>query len=63
MKELLDKIKTVESKSIDLVMHAVLERYRELFPDWDINVISVDKCDDRNAQLDQIIDLVQKLKD
>ena len=63
MNQLIERIKTSDSDEIELIMQAVLVRYRELFPEWDVNVISLEKTMDRNAQLDQMIALIERLKD
>lgn len=61
--DLLERIKTAESEKINDLVTAVLARYRELFPDWDISIVSIEKNGDRNEQLDSIITLIEKLKD
>lgn len=61
--DLLERIKTVKSEEINDLVTAVLARYRELFPDWDISIVSIEKNGDRNEQLDSIITLIEKLKD
>ena len=61
--ELLNEIKHVGKEEIQDVVQAVLERYRELYPEWDINVFSLEKSKDKNEQLDRIIGLAEKLKD
>lgn len=61
--DLLERIKTAKSEEINDLVTAVLARYRELFPDWDISIVSIEKNGDRNEQLDSIITLIEKLKD
>ena len=61
--DLLERIKTAETEEINDLVTAVLARYRELFPDWDISIVSIEKNGDRNEQLDSIITLIEKLKD
>ena len=61
--DLLERIKTVKSEEINDLVTAVLARYRELFPDWDINIISIERKDNKNEQLDAIIAMIEKLKD
>ena len=61
--DLLERIKTVKSEEINDLVTAVLARYRELFPDWDINIISIERKDNKNEQLDSIIAMIEKLKD
>ena len=45
------------------MLQAVLERYRELYPNWDIFTISLEKAVDKTEQLDRIIALMEKLKE
>ncbi len=47
---------------IQIILDAVLLRYDILFPDWEINTISLKKNQDRNAQIDEVIQLLQKMK-
>lgn len=61
--DLLERIKAAKSEEINDLVVAVLARYRELFPDWDINIISIERKDNKNEQLDSIIAMIEKLKD
>ena len=61
--DLLERIKAAKSEEINDLVVAVLARYRELFPDWDINIISIERKDNKNEQLDAIIAMIEKLKD
>lgn len=57
-----EKMKEVDAQSIPLVFLAALERYQELFPDWDIVSFSLEKCKDRNMQIDRMIDFMKQYK-
>lgn len=48
---------------IEEMMDALLQRYQELFPDWEVSVISLEKKGDRNRQIDEVIQFLEKLKD
>ena len=61
--DLLERIKTAESEEINDLVTAVLARYRELFPDWDINIVSTERNHNKNEQLDAIIAMIERLKD
>jgi len=61
--DLLERIKQAKPEEINDLVTAVLERYRELFPGWDISVLSLEKAVDKNQQLDDVIALIEKLKD
>ncbi len=45
------------------LLDAILSRYSQLYPDWDIGTISVQKSRNRNQQLDETIRILQSLKD
>ncbi len=50
------------AEEIEAILQAVLRRYCELFPKWEISVLSLDKREGRTAQLDRIIAALNKLK-
>ena len=60
---LLEKIKHADSDDMNDILLAVLARYRELFPEWEISTVSIEKKGDRNQQLDSIIELLKKMKE
>lgn len=62
MEELLDRINEVDEGQIQQVLDAVLERYTELYPQWAVSVISVQRNADRNLQIDQMIRLLESIK-
>ena len=59
----LEQINTAKPEEMSDIIMAVRERYGELFPDWDLQVIALEKAVDKNAQLDQIIALMERLKE
>lgn len=62
MSDLYEQIAQTDSAEIETLLDAVLRRYEELFPDWEISAVSVQKSDDRNKQLDRIIAMLQRMK-
>ena len=62
MFELIEKIEQANENEIAVFLKAVLERYAELFPDWEVSTVSLQKSSDRNAQLDRMIAVLQKMK-
>ena len=60
--ELLEKIKRLESEGIQDVLQALVERHRQLYPDWEINIMSLEKKRSRNDQLDEMITLLESMK-
>lgn len=63
MEELLDRINKVDEGQIQQVLDAVLARYTELYPQWAVSVISVLRNADRNLQIDQMIRLLESIKE
>ena len=55
-------IKNVRDEDIPLLFKAVAQRYQEVFPDWSVTVITLEKTHDRNAQIDRIISNLQAIK-
>ena len=58
-----DKIRELKADEINDVFLAVLARYRELFPDWEMITLSLEKAVDKNEQLEQIIASLENMKD
>ena len=61
--ELLDKIKRLGPEEIQDILDALLTRYRELYPDWDVNIVSLEKRKTKNEQLDEMIALLESMKE
>ena len=51
-----------DKAQIEKLLKAVLQRYAQLFPDYEVSTISLKKGTDRNQQIDQIIALLQQMK-
>lgn len=62
MKEILDEIGRVSEAEMDAVLTAVRQRYNELFPSREMDLLVVDKDRSKNAQIDSVIMLLQKMK-
>lgn len=61
--DFLKKVKKIEKNEIDQIMQAVLARYRELFPEWEVSIISFEKGSDRNTDIDRMIAFLRKMKE
>ena len=59
---LLTEIKCADEIAIEEILNAVPHRYAELFPDWEVITISLQRSQDRNEQLDRIIAMLQNMK-
>ena len=62
MFDLYDFIAKADGITTENLLNAVLQRYGELFPDWEVGTISFEKCTDRKEQLDRMIAVLQGLK-
>ena len=56
-------IENAKPEELDELLQAVLKRYREVYPDWEIITVSLEKAVDKNEQLDRIIQLLEKWKE
>ena len=52
-----------DRNQIGLILEQVLKRHGELFPEWELSVISLDKRQDRNEQLMRIIEVLGKMRE
>jgi len=60
---MVEKIKKAKPEELNDILLAVLERYREVFPDWEIITVSLEKAVDKNEQLDRTIKLLENMKE
>ena len=60
--ELLDKIASADAETAEQVLKAVLARYAQLYPGWEIGTFSLEKTGDRNQQIDNMILLLENMK-
>ena len=61
--DIIAEILQVGHYEIAELLKVVVNRYRELFPDWDISIISCYKAANRNEQLDNMIALLEGMKE
>ncbi len=62
MVDLVQEIAQADAVEIEELLKAVLRRYNELFPDWELSTISIQKSSDKNEQLDRVIRFLQNMK-
>ena len=60
---ILHEISRAKPEELDELLQAVLKRYREVYPDWEIITVSLEKAVDKKEQLDRIIRLMEKMKE
>ena len=62
MDNLISQILTADARSIESILKAVLQRYAQLYPQWDVSVISLEKEKNREEQIDRIIRFLEQSK-
>ena len=62
MRDLAAEIATIEADKFTALLIAVLRRYEELFPGWEISTITLPKKENRNEMIDNTIELLQKME-
>ena len=62
MEHLLQRIRQASNEEIVDIYDAALKRYQELFPEWEITTVSIDRCQDRNTQIDRMITLLENMR-
>ena len=55
-------IKNAKPEELEDILKAVLARYGQVYPDWEVTVISLEKAKDRTEQLDRLIAFLEKMK-
>ena len=58
---MLDKIRKADPEELDQLLAAVHARYREVHPDWDITIISLNKRENRDWQIEKIKEFLDNL--
>lgn len=62
MEDVLKKIRKANNTQIQSLLDAVMDRYRELNPDWEISFFSLLKSNDATYQLDRMIQMLNSIK-
>ena len=60
---MIQQIKQAKAEELNDILLAVTERYKEVYPDWEIITLSLEKAVDKNEQLDRVIDLQEHMKE
>ena len=63
LEDVLDYIMEVSPEEIPQILDEVLFRYKVLYPTWKLSVISIDGKESKNEQLDEMIALLERLKE
>jgi hypothetical protein len=62
MSDIINEIGQMGAEQIGDVLQAALDRYKELYPQWEMSLLSMNKAEDRNEQLDNIIRMLERMK-
>ena len=60
---MIQQIKQAKAEELNDILLAVTERYKEVYPDWEMITISLEKTVDKNAQLEQMISVLENMKE
>ena len=60
--KILQEIRNADGENAELFLKALIQRYTELYPDWEVSTFSVMKTEDRNSQIDEMIRFLQSIK-
>ena len=60
---MIQQIKQAKAEELNDILLAVTERYKEVYPDWEMITISLEKIVDKNAQLEQMIAVLENMKE
>ena len=58
---MINDIKNAKPEDMDEILNTVLNRYREIYTDWDMTVISLDRRESRETQIRRIRELLDNL--
>ena len=59
---LINEINNTDRSNINDVLNAAINRYRQLYPDWEISLISIEKESDRDSEIEKMIELLNNCR-
>ena len=62
-RDIYDEINDADGEEITEILDIVLHRYEQLFPQWSVSVVSIEKCEDRMEQIDRMIAFLEAMKE
>ncbi len=60
--EIAPAILSADATDLEDIVELIKQRYCQLFPQWEIQMISIEKCADRVRQIDSMIAILEQLK-
>ena len=61
--DIYEAINAAKKEEIADILDYVLFRYKELYPQWKLSLISIERAVDKNKQLDKMIEILQNMKE
>ena len=58
-----EKIKNAKPEEISDILLAAQKRYKELFPDWELHILTLEKAVDKKEQIDRLIAVMEGMKE
>lgn len=63
MEKILQYISTATADKIPELLMTVLERYNEVFPDWEISTVSIQKDGTEREQIGRMIKILEEMRE
>ncbi len=60
--DLVPAIMSADSTDLEDILYYIKSRYAQLFPQWEMHIISLKKEEDRVRQIDAMIAMLERLK-
>ena len=57
-----ERISAADSGQIHILLDAVLEHFKVLYPKWEIGTMSIRKCENPAEEIDRVISLMESVK-
>ena len=57
-----EMIAHVDAEEYEKILRAVRRRHQELYPEWELVIVSLERHKDRERQIDALITMLQKQK-
>lgn len=62
MEKIISTLMEMDSNQLEQILEALKQRYAQLYPDWEIHIMSIKKNTDRSMQIDRVVALLNGLK-
>ena len=62
MEKIISTLMEMDSNQLEQILEALKQRHAQLYPDWEIHIMSINKNTDRSMQIDRVVALLNGLK-